>query len=43
MVKDAERIINIFYMDFLILGRFMNFVSIMRKLEFLTMKGEENP
>lgn len=39
IVKDAERKINIFYIDSLILSRFMNFASVVQKLAFLTMRG----
>lgn len=39
IAKDVERKINIFYIDFLILGRFMNFVSVMQKLAFLQRGG----
>lgn len=37
--KDAKRKINIFHIDFLILGRFMNFPSVLQKLAFLTRGG----
>lgn len=40
IAKDAERKINMFYIDFLILGRFMNFPSVMQKLAFFTMRGK---
>lgn len=38
--KRCRKEINIFYIDFLISGRFMNFVSVMQKLAFLQQGGK---